>query len=340
MKRPTQADVARLAGVSRATVSYVINGRADRSVSITEETRQRVLWAIEQLGYQPHAAAQSLRSGMTKIIGLLIPDMHNPHYWQIVRGVEDAARAEGYDLLLASTSLDPKREQHSVRALLRRRIDGLILLLTFGDRLASEIEMLARRHGPVVLLGGQVPGLDVVEPGYESGAAQMMRYLLSLGHRRIAFIHGVACPTLGGERLTVYRRVLQERGWLNERWVIHCGSTLEDGYQAASHLLDCSPRPTAILVVNDLLAIGALRAVADRGLRVPEDISIAGFDDIEVAAYLTPPLTTVRVDSETLGRESVRLVLARMRDPERPLQHIRVSAQLIVRASTGSAPAD
>ncbi|NOZ27797.1 MAG: LacI family transcriptional regulator [Chloroflexi bacterium] len=340
MKRPTQADVARLAGVSRATVSYVINGRTDRSVSITEETRQRVLWAIEQLGYQPHAAAQSLRSGMTKTIGLLIPDMHNPHYWQIVHGVEEAAREQGYDLLLVSTSLDPEREQHSVRALLRRRIDGLILLLTFGDRLTSEIEMLARRHGPVVLLGGQMSDLDTVDPDYGGGAAQMMEHLLSLGHRRIAFIHGVACPTLALGRLVVYRQVLQERGWLNEDWIIRCGSTLEDGYQATLRLLDLSPRPTAILVVNDLLAIGALRAVADRGLRVPEDISIAGFDDIDVAAYLTPPLTTVRVDSESLGRESVRLALARMRDPERPPQHVHVAAQLVVRASTGPAPTD
>jgi LacI family transcriptional regulator len=138
----------------------------------------------------------------------------------------------------------------------------------------------------------------------------------------------------------MYRQVLQKHGGVNEDWIIRCGSTLEDGYQATLRLLDLSPRPTAILVVNDLLAIGALRAVADRGLRVPEDISIAGFDDIDVAAYLTPPLTTVRVDSESLGRESVRLVLARMQDPERPPQHVRVAAQLVVRASTGPAPTD
>lgn len=342
MKRPTQADVARLAGVSRATVSYVLSGHGTGSISVTEETRQRVLGAVERLGYQPDAAAQSLRLGKTHTIGLLIPDMRNPHYWQIARGVEEEAQVEGYDLLLTSTALDPVREAKSVRALLRGRIDGLVLDLTFCERLLEEEgSMLVRSRSPVALLGAGIKGLDVVEPGYTAGAIEMMRYLLSLGHRRLALVYGVAHAGLGADRLNAFHEVLGGAGLPHdEAQIERCGSLIEDGYQATLRLLDRTPRPTAVLVINDLLAIGVLRAITDRGLRVPDDLSVVGFDDIEMSAYLNPSLTTVRVNTEEVGRRGVRLVFDRMDDPERPPQHVRVPAELVVRASTGAPPVE
>jgi LacI family transcriptional regulator len=340
MKRPTQADVARLAGVSRATVSYVISGRAKDDISITEETRQRVLQAIERLGYQPDASAQSLRRGSTRTIGLLIPDLHNPHYWQIVRGVEEEVASQGYDLLFNSTSLNPERERECVRALLRRRIDGLILLLTYPTTLLEEARALIRPRSPLVLLGSAAQDMDTVLPSHGQGATQLMAHLLELGHRRIGLVLGVATPELGADRLAAYQSALHDHGLpVDETLIERCGSALDDGYQASWRLLQRQPRPTAIVVINDLLAIGALRAAADLGLRVPAEVSVASFDDIEVAAYLCPPLTTVRVNAEEMGTTAARLLFARLHDPERPPQHIRLPAQLVVRGSTGPAPA-
>ncbi len=339
MKRPTQADVARLAGVSRATVSYAISGRANGTIELTEETRQRVLRAAEQLGYQPHAPAQSLRAGATKTFGMLIPDMRNPHYWQIVSGLEEAARAQGYDLLLSNASLNPDRELESVRTLLRGRVDGLALMLTFPDRLTDEAVLLARRRSPVVMIGSGIAGLDTVQADHAGGAVEMMAHLLALGHRHIGLVYGVAIPELARDRLIAYRQAIQDAGLPpNDNLIECCGPSLADGYQAAGRLLARSPQPTALLAVNDLLAIGVLRLLADRGLRIPQDVSVAGFDDIDVASYLCPSLTTVRVNAEEVGREAARLILGRMSDPERPRQFIRVPAELIQRGSTGPAP--
>lgn len=341
MKRPTQADVARLAEVSRATVSYVLSGRGDGPITVTEGTRQRVLKAAEQLGYEPDAAAQSLRLRASKTIGVLIPDLTNPHYWQIVRGAEQEAQSRGYDLLLTNTCLDQDRERSGVQALLRRRIDGLVLLLTFGDYLGDMLKMLARRRSPVVLLGveSELYGLDSVNPDYSDGASQLMKHLLALGHRRIGLVCGVARPTLAQDRLDAYRQGLQMAGLpFDENLVIRCGSTMADGHRAAMQLLQCKPRPTAILAINDLLAFGVLRALAKSGLRVPADLSVAGFDDIDASAYTNPPLTTVQGHAEEMGRIALRLILERMSNAERPPQNIRIPAQLIERESTGPAP--
>ena len=343
-KYPTQADVARLAGVSRATVSYVVNGLSEAGVPITDETRQRVLKAVQQLGYHPDARAQSLRSGTTNTIGLLIPDMQNPHYWEIANGVEQQLQTENFDLLLATTSLDPDREIHFVDALSRRRIDGMILLLTYPDRVKTRIEALAKSQMPLVIVGSLLseadPALavsfDCAEPNYYDGALQAMRHLIGLGHQRFGFVYGVADPRLGTDRLRAYRESLESAGLpFDEDLIEPCGTTLEAGYQATMRLLDRSPRPSAILVINDLLALGALRAAALHGLRVPDDLSIASFDDIEMAAYATPPLTTTRVHAEEIGRTAARLLLTRLQNPSIPPQHVRIPSRLVVRASTG-----
>jgi LacI family transcriptional regulator len=346
-KHPTQADVARLAGVSRATVSYVVNGLSEASVPITDETRQRVLKAVQQLGYHPDARAQSLRSGITNTIGLLIPDMQNPHYWEIANGVEQQLQTENFDLLLATTSLDPERESHFVDALSRRRIDGMIVLLTYPDHVKTRIEALANSRMPLVLVGSRlsdadptlVVSFDCAEPNYYDGALQTMRHLIGLGHRRIGFVYGVADPGLGTDRLNAYQNALENAGLeFNENLIEPCGTTLEAGYEATLRLLERSPRPTAILVINDLLAVGALRAASVRGIRVPDDLSIASFDDIEMAAYTSPPLTTMRVNAEEVGRTAARLLLMRLQNPSLPAQHAHIPSRLVVRGSTGRAP--
>ena len=336
-KRPTQADVARLAGVSRATVSYVVNGLRDNQVS--EETRQRVLEAVASLGYQPDAMAQSLRLGTNNTIGLLIPDMDNPHYWHIAKGVEIEAQASDYDLLLISASLLPDRELHSIRALSRRRVDGLILILTFIDHENEHILDLIGQGKPLVLLDGHTQLIDTVRLDEADAAAAVMAHLLALGHRRIGFVYGVARQGMGGLRLNAYRQALAEAGLpVTDDLVAYCGTTTEDGYRAALDLFQRPSRPTALLVINDLLALGVLRAAADCGLRVPQDVSIASFDDINLSVYAVPRLTTVGINASAMGQAAARLVLQRLENPDDPVRQLQMAGQLFVRESTGPAP--
>ncbi|MGQ9684510.1 MAG: LacI family DNA-binding transcriptional regulator, partial [Anaerolineae bacterium] len=232
--RVTQWDVARLAGVSRATVSNVISDRSGGAVPISEETRQRVLAAVAELGYRPDARARSLRSGRSRTVGLVIPDAANPHFWAVVRGVEEAVRRQGCQLVLAFTALDPERERQSLHALAERRMDGLILMLTYPGRVRSELEALRLRGGAIVALGGTLPGHDALFCNYAAGTADLMRHLMSLGHRRIAFVHGTARPGLGADRLQAYRRALHAAGLpVDRRLIGRCGSSLTDGVAAA-----------------------------------------------------------------------------------------------------------
>lgn len=353
MKRPTQVDVARLAGVSTATVSYVINGLADGRVPISEETRQRVLKAIEELGYEPDARAQALRSGNTQTIGLILPNIHNPHFWQTADGVEQELRAAGYHMLLSSADLDTDHGKEIFKEM-SRRTDGVILMSAFifqSEEAQKILNKLLKRRFPIVKIGEHAT-LDCVVSNYEAASREAMAYLLSLQHRRIGLIYGVRPPwedpqndkpevnAAGGlDRLLPYQEYLQRAGLpVDPELIVTCGTMIEDGYQAAVKLLKLPQRPTALLAINDLLAIGALRAANDLGLRVPDDLSLVGYDDIPLASYLTPRLTTSSKDMVRVGREAVKLALSRIQDPEQPQQRIEVRSRFIVRESTGPAP--
>lgn len=341
MSRPTQVDVAQRAGVSRATVSYVLNGLTDGRVQISDETRQRVLNAISELGYEPDAQAQALRSGSTKTIALLIPDLRNPHFCEFATGVEDAARAAGYHMLLSSTTLTDEYAVKVFKELARRRFDGLILASAFILETAEARETLDRflkRGSPIVDMGDFYE-LDTVSANYRVATKEVVAYLLSLGHRRIGLVYGVGDHVHGLDRLEPYQESLAAAG-LSEsaNLIVECGPTIEDGYQAARQLLQRPRRPTALVVINDLLSIGVLRAAADLGLRVPADLSVVGYDDISMANYLTPRLTTVTKHAYAGGRKAFELLLARIQNPGLPRQVVYDTAELIVRESTGPAP--
>lgn len=346
MKRPTQVDVARLAGVSRATVSYVLNGQVDGRVPISEETRQRVLEAMAQLDYVPDARAQALRSGSTKTIGLIIPDIHNPHFWEVADGVEQEAAAAGYHVLLSSIPPQNEYAEDIFRDLSQRRIDGLIMIPSFVHQSVEAqktLEQLIKRRVPIVGIMAEHSrvkySIDRVISDYRDTTLEVMSHLLALGHRRIGFIFGIDVPDLGADRLFAYRESLQAAGLqADPDLVVRCGPTVEDSYQATLQLLALPDRPTALLAINDLLAIGALRAVRDLGLDVPRDVSLFGHDDIPVAKYLVPRLSTASKDGKNLGREATRLLLARLQDPDLPSQEVRLPARLIFRESTGPAP--
>ena len=337
--------MARKAGVSRATVSYVVNDRTNGRVPISKQTRQRVLQAIEELGYEPDTRAQSLRSGDTKTIGLIIPDMHNPHFWENADGVEQEARAAGYQLLLSSMDLSAEYGEDIFKNLSGRRIDGLVLPGSFIENSKEAKKTLVRvlkRNLPVVEISdhpNEDLKIDYVVSDYNQVTMEAMAHLLSLNHQRIGFINGVAKPVLGLDRLLPYQKSLRDAGLpLDQDLIIHCGPTIEDGYQSSIQLLNRSERPTAILAINDLLAMGVMRAAGDLGLRIPMDLSLISFDDIPPAKYLVPRLTTAAKDAVRLGREAIKLMLERIQDPSRPRQIIEIPARFIIRESTGPAP--
>lgn len=341
MNRPTQVDVAKRAGVSRATVSYVLNGQTEGRVPISEETRQRVLDVIEELGYEPDARAQALRSGSTKTIALIIPDLRNPHFCEYATGIEEAARAAGYHLLLSSTTLNDEYAVDIFKDLARRRFDGLIIASSFILESNEAQETLARirkRGLPIVELSENY-GIDTAAADYYEATKEVMSHLLSFGHRCFGLINGFGGHELAEDRLQPYRESLQEAQIPNEAaLIVECGPTIEDGYQAAKRLLELSSRPTAIIAINDVLAFGALRAAWDLGLRVPNDLSLVGYDNIPMANYLFPRLTTVTKDAYTLGQKAFEMLMKRMENPELPRQIVHGSAKLIIRESTGPAP--
>lgn len=346
MKRPTQVDVARLAGVSRATVSYVVNNQSGGRVPISDETRRRVLEAIAELEYVPDARAQALRSGSTKTIGLIIPDIHNPHFWQIADGVEQEAYAAGYHILLSSIPPENKYAEDIFKNLSQRRIDGLVMVPSFiyhSEEAQKTLASLLKRRVPIVGIMADHSDasydIDRVISDYRDTTLEVMTHLLSLQHRRIGLIYGIAIPELGNDRLLAYRESLQAAGLpIDPDLIVECGPSIEDSYKATLQLLNLPSPPTALLAINDLLAIGALRAIRDLKLSVPRDISLVGYDDIPLAKYLEPRLTTASKNGEKMGREAIRLLLVRLQERDRPRQKIKIPAQLILRESTGPAP--
>ena len=334
-KTPTQADVANLAGVSRSTVSIVLNNRRGRAISITEETRCKVVEAAKQLGYEPNALARSLRSGLSHTIGVLIPNLYNLHYLELLEGIEQELTDQGYHLALVVTNFDPERERSCFYSLFQQRLDGLILMPTFWDLFPAEMAMLAERGNPAVFLPAETAGVDWVAPDIRMGAEQLMDHLLTLGHRRIGFINGVARANLTLTRQAVYKEKLTAAGVVIDRDLIcTCAPTMADGYQAALQLLSLNPPPTAIWTINDLLAVGVQRAVQSCGLSIPADVAVAGFDDTAIAAQLYPPLTSVHLPAQLMGKRATQILLQRIREPEcEPMREILPTA-LVIRQST------
>jgi DNA-binding LacI/PurR family transcriptional regulator len=334
--KPTLKDVADLAGVSAQTVSFVVN----HNPVITAETRQRVLAAIQQLGYTPNASARSLRSGHSQVLGLLIPDGHNPHFWAILDGAEQEALANGYSLVVATTAMQKERERKAFDALTRQHLAGLILLLTFPEDFSQDVALLRKKNLPIVVDGQQFEQVDRVWFHYRPAARELMDHLFALGHRRIALIQGVGRQdhSAGKDRADVYLQKMSEQGVpQSEQRIEPCGSTLEEGFAAAQRILAADPETTAIVGMNDLIAYGAMQAAQQAGLRVPQDLSIAGFDDDAMFRLLTPALTTGRVDGEEFGAKAVRLILNRLQTPELSPQKAHASSRLVVRQSTGPA---
>jgi len=335
-KNATIIDVAKEAGVSYATVSRVVNNgdyvRADK--------RERVLKAIHKLGYSTNHQARSLRVGRSNTIGLLVRDLGTSYIGEIARGIDTELTEGQYDLVLYTTHQQKMKEAAYVTALTRGLADGLLLILPRNPE--AYLESLREKHFPYVLIDHQ--GIDNQGPAIgatnRQGALEATEYLLRLGHRRIGFITGTLNLGCAQDRLAGYQTALTQNGLTVDSDLIREGDFHQPrGYTATQELLALPQPPTAIFASNDVTAFGVMEAVRDRGLRIPEDISIVGFDDILQASNVHPPLTTVRQPLEQMGRVATQMLLRYIKDPEQSPERVELPTELVVRAST-QAPRD
>jgi LacI family transcriptional regulator len=329
----TIRDVAHASRVSVATVSRVFND----SPRVRESTRRRVVVAASRLGYWPNGTARSLITNRTHAIGVLLPDLHGQFYSEVIRGIDSAARERRLHLLVSSFSSTPDDLVSALRTV-RGRADGLIVM---SPGLDASVALRPGSGGtPIVLLNpeAEVPGCDSLSIANFEGAHAMVGHLLGLGHRRVAMIRGPARNIDARQRLDGYRAALREAGLAPaDDLVLEGDFTEHSGYEAGRTLLRHAPRPTAVFVANDYMAIGVLGALQDAGVRVPLDVAVTGFDDIPLARYLTPPLTTVHADMLEFGRRAVQLLFEH-RGPASDGRHVVVPTTLVVRSSCGTRP--
>ncbi|KAF3997229.1 LacI family DNA-binding transcriptional regulator [Glaciimonas immobilis] len=333
----TIKEVAREAGVSYTTVSHVLN----RTRPVSDDARARVIAAADALGYVPSALARSLKSKTTGTIGLIIPNNTNPYFSEVARGIEDSCYAAGYSVILCNSDDDPAKQRDYLNMLLTKRCDGLIVAM-LG---VADSELLRKMKVPAVLLDRARKDLaddlaiDLVEVDNAGGGALAAQHLLTLGRTRIACIGGPESIAISRERIAGLRQTLAQAGTLLSAALCVSGDfTSAGGYAAACGLLDLVPsqRPDAIFCCNDLMAIGALRAAAERGIAVPQALAVIGFDDINLAQFVHPPLTSVAQNTRKLGQLTAECLLARIAHPEMTSQRHTIVPELHVRGSTVS----
>jgi len=332
-------DVAERAGVSVMTVSKVLRNEPD--VSAATKTRIRAL-ALE-MGYVPDVLAQSMRTRSTRLVGLIIPAITNPVFARLLLAVEERVHDRGYDLLLAHTLNRPEREEATIRRMIARRVNGLLIFPVhrFENRLALA-EDLRRQNLPTVVLGPPpaawtgIPSVQVddVQGGYEAA-----KHLLDLGHRKIAFLAGPSAAVWAQQRFEGHQRALREAGIaLDDRLVFQAGGTIEEGAKAALQMLHENVEATAFQAVNDLVAIGAADLLLNQGLRIPDDVSVVGFGNVLTSSFFRIPLTTVRQPKYSMGTAAMEMLEALWRG-ERPDSR-RLPPALLIRRSTARPPAD
>jgi len=342
-KRPRQSrtekrrldirDVAKHARVSIATVSRTIN----RVPTVDKQLAERVWKAIGELNYFPNTQARALVSGRTRLLGLLVSEITNPFFPELIEGFEEIAVANGYEILIGSTNYDLARMTTCIRRMLERHVEG-VAVMTFGIE-QPLLEELSSRDIPMVFVdaGPPSPLVRALVVDYRKGIHEGVQHLAALGHRNIAFISGPLRQGSAQSRKIAFIESMEEIGvHPNPEWLIEGDHTLEGGVHAMQHLLSLSEQPTAVMCSNDMTAIGALRILARAGLKVPQDMSVIGFDDIHLAEFVYPPLTTVRMSRKDLARgafESLRSVAENVEPSQE--RHLTIPTRLIVRQSTG-----
>lgn len=325
----TIRDVAAKAGVSVATVSRVFN----RKGPIREDTMRRVMDVAGQLQYVPHAGARSLSTRSTRTIGVVLPDLHGEFFSEVIRGIDLAARQHGYHLLLSGSHSD-RDEMRAVVQAVRGLVDGLIVMSPDLEPSALLADLPSGID--VVMLNSRVEGRTSITVDNAGGARDVVRHLHSNGHKHIAFITGPSHNADAEQRRRGFRSETRAAG--TDGVEVPGFFTEESGHVAGQQILALRPRPTAVFAANDSMAIGALSAFREAGLHVPQDIALVGFDDIPIARFLTPSLTTVHVDIAELGRRAVAHVVGALESGDGAKKRDVIKTTLVVRESCGSQP--
>lgn len=326
----TIVDVAAEAGVSFGTVSRVINN----DVHVRAETRQRVLDTMSKLKFVANRQARSLAGGKSNIIGLLVPDLGTGYIGEIIRGIDAELGDSGYDLMLYTTHRKPAKEVGYVTNLVQGMVDGILLVLPRNP--IDYIDLLTEKNFPFVLIDHQGTGEECPSIGATNwqGAYNATNYLIRLGHRRIGFITGSLDLGAAVDRLDGFKAALRTNRIPILPELIHEGTFAQlDGYTGASYFLTLKKPPSAIFASNDVMAMAAMDAVRERGMRIPEDISIIGFDDIPQASLIRPSLTTIRQPLEQMGRIAAQMLFEILRNPDHKYKRVELPTELIVRDS-------
>jgi DNA-binding LacI/PurR family transcriptional regulator len=327
-------DVAREAGVSTATVSHVINNTR----FVSESTREKVLRAIESCGYYPNEQARTLASGKSNILGVVVSDISNPFFPELVKSIETAAFEHGYDLILANTNYDSERTSNYVRRMIARKVAGVAIMTSELD--SALIDELARRHICVVFLdlGAHAERMSNIVVDYEIGIEEAIRHLVSLGHERIAYLGGPNRLRSAAKRLEAFQAAVAKHLPGKSPCPVFEGDfRLEGGREAARAILESTNLPTAVVAANDMMAMGAMREFRYAGLSIPDEMSIVGFDDIAFAALADPALTTISLPRPELGRKAVDALIMTIERADHQGEEFHIPTHLIQRGSTAHA---
>ncbi|ENY72748.1 substrate-binding domain-containing protein [Aeromonas diversa] len=330
----TIKDVAARAGVSISTVSHVLN----HTRRVSEDATQKVLEAVAELNYAPNSVARSLKVNSTKTIGMLVTTSANPFFAEVVQGVEAYCFEQGYSLILCNTENQPPRQRHYLRMLMEKRVDGLLVLGTDIDSTLRDM-LRSYKNVPQVVLdwGTECDFANVINDNARSGASMATRYLVEQGHTDIACITGQLGKQTTQQRLDGVRDALGEHGLtLAEARIFEGDYESQSGFDQMKHILALNPRPTAVFAFDDPMAIGAICAAWEAGVKVPDEISVVGYDDVEMARFSSPPLTTIRHPKAELGQMAVQQLMGRIRNKELSVESFTVEPELIIRHSVKS----
>lgn len=327
----TMKDIARLAGVSTSTVSHVIN----KSRFVSDEIAERVNNAAQQLNYAPSALARSLKMNRTKTIGMLVTTSTNPFFGEVVKGVERSCYQQGYNLILCNTEGDNQRMKASINTLLQKRVDGLLLMCSTleGERLDvfdryPDIPVVVMDWGPILFAS------DKIQDNSLQGGYMAAKHLIDSGHKTIGCITGPLIRHQAQMRYEGYKRALTEAGIeLNPDWIVEADFECAGGHQAFEKLYQRGKLPSALFVCNDMMAMGVIQAANQLGLRVPEDLSLIGYDDVYIAKFMTPALTTIHQPKYRLGKAAVDTLLYRLEHPDTTSQIVQLEPTLVMRSS-------
>ena len=325
----TMKDIARIAKVSTSTVSHVINNTR----YVSDEIREKIMKVVNELNYTPSAVARSLKVKETKTLGMLVTATSNPFFAEVVSGVEQYCNQHHYNLIISSIDGNEQRLQQNIQTLIQKQVDGLLLM--YSDTRHAMVEQL-NLNLPIVVMDWWPTELnaDKIYENSEFGAYLATKTLIEQGHKNIAIITGKLDKSLAHNRLLGYQKALQDAHLpINPDWIIESHFDFEGGVEGMKKLLQITPRPTAVFACSDTIAVGVYQVAWQQGLRIPQDISVIGYDNIMLARYLTPPLTTIHQPKAELGKLAVETLLERIKSPDLEYKTTMLQPQLIWRAS-------